>query len=75
MDPLVGWEGCPLSIPHPYRRLRHLDPRWLRCFELGPPTFQTKITPLSKPQSSHQLNPALMPSPFLKAIKQKQQST
>ena len=24
--PLVGWEGDPLPIPHPPRRLRRLDP-------------------------------------------------
>ena len=30
------WEACPLPIPHPSRRLQHLDPRCLRCLELGP---------------------------------------
>jgi len=48
-------EGCPLHIPHPSRRLWHLDPG-----ALGPrawsPTFQTKVTPLAGPQASHQLN-------------------
>jgi len=60
---LVGWDGCPspFLIPlDPSRRLRHLDPRRLRCLELGPPTFQTKVTPLAVTQSSHQLNPALL---------------
>jgi len=52
----LGREGCPLApIPHPSRRLRHLDPRRLRCLELGTPHFSYQITPLAGPQ----LNPAL----------------
>jgi len=42
-----------LSTPSASRSWR------LRCLELGPPTFQTKVTPLAGPQASHQLNPAL----------------
>jgi len=49
-----------LPIPHPSRCHWRLDPRHLRCHELGPPTFQTKVMPLAGPQASHQLNPALM---------------
>jgi len=60
-DPIVGQEGCPLApIAHLSRRLRHLDPRRLRCLELGPPTFQANVTPLAGPQASHQLNPTLI---------------
>ena len=59
-DPLVGWEGCPLPIPHPSRRLRHLDPRRLRCLELSSPTFQTKVTPLAGPQACHSCSQSLL---------------
>jgi len=45
---LVGSEWCPIPIPLPARRLWHLDPRRLRCLKLGPPTFQTKVTPLAQ---------------------------
>jgi len=45
-DPLVGWEGCPLPILCPSRRLQRLDPRRFRRLEFGPRTFQTKVTPL-----------------------------
>jgi len=59
-DPVVGREGCPLPlISHLSGRLWHLNPWRLRCLELGPPTFQTKVRPLAGPQASHQLNPAL----------------
>jgi len=51
-------------IPHPSRRLRHLDRRRLRCLELGPPTFQSKVTPLAGPQ----LNPALEISVFVSLV-------
>jgi len=69
------WLRGPMSPPilHPAWRLWHLDPWCPRCLELGPPTFQTKVTPMAGPQASHQLNPALtcvrvMTSRLLRAL-------
>jgi len=48
MTQTPSWlRGCPLRIPHPSRRLRHLASWRLRCLEFGHPTFQTKVTPLA----------------------------
>jgi len=64
LRPLVNYDMIrplpkTLPIPHPSRCHWRLDPRRLRCHELGSPTFQTKVMPLAGPQASHQLNPAL----------------
>jgi len=45
--------GCPLPIPQPPRRLWHFDPQRL---ELGPPHFQTKVTPLNSMSTNQSQN-------------------